>query len=162
MHEGIFTQTQISFFSFFAHDSQQTFSLTQLLNLVTHGEEINELNLYQLLLIPPPVLPSNQKYSHSIPSLPIPIPRPPPPVLPSPLPPFILWALSLTAGSDYGCEKWGSHASNPPPPAFLQHDCALSPYSGARPVSASLPLHLPAILCLSSAVFISLSRCFSI
>lgn len=42
-----------------------------------------------------------------------------------------------------------------PPPAFLQHDSALSPCSGARPVSASLPLYRAVFLQLS--LFLSLS-----
>lgn len=78
----------------------------------------------------------------------------------STLPFFIFWALSLTAGSDYGCEKWGSHASNPP----LQHSCSMTPHflpTKAGPVSASLSVSLPpsllfmhpsAFLCLSSAL----------
>lgn len=93
------------------------------------------------------------------PTPPVLIPCSPPPIhhprshSPTPLPllSFIFWALSLTAGSDYGCEKWGSHASNSPPPAFLQHDSALSPYW----CEACLCLPPTASLCLSSAVFIS-------
>lgn len=49
-----------------------------------------------------------------------------------PPPPFISRVCSLTAGSDYGREKWGSHANNPP----LQHSCSMTPHflpTGVRP-----------------------------
>lgn len=108
-----------------------------------------KLNLARLLLLipclPPP--PLSTSYFFHKPSTPTPF------LLSLFPPPFILWALSLTAGSDYGCEKWGSHASNPPPPAFLQHDSALSPCAGAGPVSASLPLHRSASLSFFSCLY---------
>lgn len=86
---------------------------------------------------------------------------PPSPIPPSslPAPPSYGCSLPLTAGSDYGCEKWGSHANNPP----LQHSCsmtahflpALPPARLPRP----LPLFLPLSLCLSSAVLLFSSVC---
>lgn len=81
-------------------------------------------------------------------------------ILPAtPLPPFILWALSLTAGPDYGCEKWGSHASNPP----LQHSYSMTAHFLPTLV---LGLSLPPSLCISlsffSCLYFSLSCCFSV
>lgn len=75
-----------------------------------------------------------------------------------PAPPSYGCALPLTAGSDYGCEKWGSHANNPP----LQHSCSMTAHFLpalllARSL-ASLPAPTPPFLllspslCLSSAV----------
>lgn len=52
----------------------------------------------------------------------------------------MLWALSLTAGSDYGCEKWGSHANNPP----LQHSYSMTAhFLPALLLGPSLPPSFP-------------------
>lgn len=108
-----------------------------------------KLSLYQRLLSPKAV------YSHSSAPPSCSCSCSPPPV-------FIFWALSLTAGSDYGCEKWGSHASNPPPPppssiptAWLR---TFSPYWCWAPSLPPSPRHPSASLCLSSA---ALSFCLS-
>lgn len=94
------------------------------------GGGLDYLTLYQLL--PSPHLPAPPSYGCSPP---------------------------LTAGSDYGCEKWGSHANNPP----LQHSCSMTAHFLPALPLASLP-SLPSFClalspCLSSAVLLFSSVC---
>lgn len=98
--------------------------------------------LPSLSLVRPPSLPSS-----ILPSTPL----PPPLHLMGPLTDSWLWLWLW---------KMGQSRQQSPPPAFLQHDCALSPYSGAGPVSASLPL--PPSVFLQLSLFLSLLLFFRI